>query len=142
MTTDSRPRSQEFIVSAEHGKLALVCEDLYDCRWRLEWRSHRGEVLWQVPWSSQDTPQLHLKIRDAHRLEYPDLDPDFLTLGDRHAGSGGSHGATDPKEIELVWLFNAIGRALKRETPGDDDFLSTIAELSAEFLEAAGPYWR
>jgi hypothetical protein len=142
MTTDPRPRSQEFVVWSENGKLAFVCEDLYDGRWRMEWRSHRGQVLFQIPWTSQDTPDLHLKIRDAHRLEYPDLDPDFVTLGECHAICGGSHGAADHQEIELAWIFSAIGRALKRESPGDSEFLSGIAETAATYLEERGPYWR
>ncbi|MDO9022772.1 MAG: hypothetical protein Q8S73_08700 [Deltaproteobacteria bacterium] len=108
----------------------------------MEWRSLQGDVLYQIPWDSQDTPDLHLKIRDAHHLEYPDLDPDFVTLGERHAISGGSHGAADPQEIELTWIFSAIGRALKRESPRDNEFLSDIAERAATFLEEGGPFWR
>lgn len=136
---DPRPQAQEFVVRLPQGELVVVCESLDGDRWRIELRSCEGSAVQQLPMTSEQLPDLYLKIREAHRVECQDEDPDFFSLATRHSDFGA---AMDLESIRLSWIYHAIGYGLRGIDREDSKFITALAETSAKFLEQKGETWR
>lgn len=145
MATDPASTSfaQRFELLTPKGTVVLHCADRDNDEWWVELYDAEKVLRHRGPFLVEQIPDLHLLVRDAHRLAGKmDLDPDFQHLASRRFNDGPIDGRYATRDVHLIWIFQALAEALKSETPVGEELLATLGEAALPFLMKAGPTFR